>query len=228
MILSPDTNIFISAYLGKEETERIKSTLLIENDFKQAKSVLVSSVKHEFYDLVDTFHTTIEAMLLYLNSKKSLDKAISLLPETNFIDKNQLKKGLKLLDLSVQDIDTDLKKRESFATNINKKLSEIKGDFALIARTYFMKDQLPDSQVNQCIEVIEEGCKQINQKYGKVIHHPDNEHWIRTALTNKKEETKFVTTDYFGLKNSNYIQVAKEIEMMINNKLGTLFSFLFK
>lgn len=232
-IFSPDTCIFINSFLGKEVRERNYYIQLIWQYLKQNPSILVESVKKEFDSKIDEFHTTIESMVFHLDNGKTLDDAIELLPEISLMnskDKIQLKTGLKILGVDMKDIDKNINARMEFRTEITSKFSDIHREFEYYRAQYCMKDKLGYTEVKCGLEQLEADFVKINDKHGRLIHGIDKEHWVRTALVDRNKDTKFLTSDYFGLKQNpkKLTEVASKIESVVNNQLRSQFSFLFK
>lgn len=229
-MLSPDTNIFYSAFLADEEDERDKYTFIIFNEFTQSSSVLVNSVKYEFnVRILDSLQNLVEQFIENIEKGDNITLAIQKLPETNRINKWKLKTDQKITGIDISNIDADLKKRNEFMTNFNIKIADIKNDFSLWGVKYFRKDLIKKDDALKFLKLLDNDFKQVNSSLDNDrVHWPDTEHWIRTALSDKNE-SKFVTTDYFGLKKINgHLELSKRIELIINSKLSACFSFFFK
>ncbi|MDO8538295.1 MAG: hypothetical protein Q7S21_05405 [archaeon] len=236
-ILSPDTNIFIKSYLAANEKEKMKYLLIIIKDCKDSRSVVVNSVKNEFYKLIDTAHTIIEAVVFNIESGKKLNDAInSIDADTSLFNIENIKKGLPILGFETMDIENDKEKRGKFLHKISETFNEIKENFAHNCNKNFLIDKQKNEEVNAIKQKLQANFDTINTKFNyqnhekKPIHEEDEEHWIRTALFNKNEKMIFLTVDYFGVGKETEIanQIKKEVEKVINQNLKTNFEINFK
>lgn len=235
--LAPDTNIFVKSFFGKDEKEKMQYTFIILKDCKDKPSVIILSVKKEFYRIVDTLHTIFESIILGLNSGKGLDKTIQeIKAETNLVDIKKIKEGLPILGFDTKDIEKDKQKRDEFARKITKKLNEARSDFAVESNTYFLQDKQRPETINPIIQGLQSKFEAINQKFGannngdNVLHKEDEEHWIRTALFDKSNKMIFLTADYFGTGKDSQkaAEIKQDVENTINSELDTQFEIEFR